>query len=648
MKLQRKQQTSTSPKRRSRTVAWMDGDLNADIWVLQRRDLSLIRFSFHEEVGNGFRLSDQSHEPLRHTMVEAIAAYASHQGFSKDFGESIYYLARGFLRLFRWLEVNGIPLTAVSSTVAMRYASHLVNTAGEQGRQAEMPEAESVDLNHRIEFAPNDDEENECGDKPNATAKRLAATSLQAALKPLIILWQFRDRLAMHLPEEPFPDGTGAVAKFFDLDDGHGEIIPLASGCHLLFGAIKLLNELGPLVISAASKETHAYPVGHFDLLNDEARRLGLNLHVVGRSSKPCDPHVHNIQTVKSEVMPHALLVVLGVLAVARQGEIKELKINSISGSAEGGHWITRRIGKNYREDRGAPVSPDVVKAVQIIESLLADRRAQLSTNALLPKRPFGNKQATRLITFTSDGLNRLARIAGVPMEKTETEQSFWHFTPKQFRTFGACLWVYQFELPVAALSAAMFHFDWTMTSYYLNDPTMRSWVDKFKRRFTLEFVEKAATGGEGFSGLQSKRLTRLVARLRVTMRLTTEDAVKRVVKAIAEDPNMVVRPNAWGYCFAARGVRQERRAQCMKAGLGRIGPDGFIVSTASSASVCCGCRFFGSSHSRVAYLRAELKRVDARTISPRLNEQAKILEMQRAVLLNKLIGELNARSESI
>lgn len=620
--------------RSARAVPWMDVDLYADTWPLRRsRDLAIIRFSFHEELGNRFRLSDPSHADLRATMVETIAAYASHHGFGKDDGDTVYYLARKFLRLFRWLEAQGNLLTAVTAAVARQYAAYLVQAATQQGHPSDMPIA-GLDVEPSGQVGLDDE-----------ACPRMAAATLQSLLLPLPLMWQFRSRLPLQLAEDPFPDGTGVVARAMGLTNRHGEIPSLESGCHLLHGAIKVLTELGPLVASDFSEERAArrYDPDTFYQVNAKAVSLGLNLVVAGRRQSGDPPKLMGLHSIVSDVLPHALMVVAGILAFARPGEVMALKEGSISGGEHGGYWLTRRIGKNYKQDRGVPVSVEVVQAVQVMELLLRDRRDLQVTDMLLPKRRIRSGVGVHLITFTSAGLNRLARIVGVPHEVVDGKSTAWHFEPKQFRMFGACCWVYRFDLPVTALSVVMFHFDWTTTSYYLREPTIRRWVEKFQRRFSLEFVEKAASGSVGFAGLQSKRLVRLVSRLRMTMHVSTSEVVKRVGRALVDDQNLVVMPNAWGYCFAPSGIRHERRSQCMKEGIGRVGSDGRIDSTASRAGVCCGCRFFGSSKSRVPYLHSELKRTEGRACSPRLNETERGLERQRAILLRNLIDELGA-----
>jgi hypothetical protein len=274
------------------------------------------------------------------------------------------------------------------------------------------------------------------------------------------------------------------------------------------------------------------------------------------------------------------------------------------------------------------------------MRELFEQRRDKLGTDNLLPKRPVGKTPTTRLIAFTSEGLDRLARIVQVPPEGDGTTSTAWHFTPKQFRALGAAAWVYRFDLPVAALSVFMHHNDWCMTGYYLQDKPTRKWVAEYQRRFSLDMVEKAASGAAGFAGLQSKRLNRLVSRLRVTLQVSVGDAAKRVARALVDDLNIIVSPNAWGYCFAVPGQRSERRAQCMRRGIGRKTPEGRIDSTASQASICCGCRFFGSSASRLPYMQRELSKTEERAHSGRTPEE-RALERDRAQVLRGVIVDV-------
>lgn len=623
----------------ARTVPWMDAHLYSNVWpLLRNRDLAVVRFSFHQELGDGFRLSDPSHAHWRETMVEAIAAYAADCGLAKRDGMAVYSLARKFVRLYKWLQATGTPLSVVDSTVAFEYAKYLVESL--EGRTASYSR-DDCDVDEQDVDDASDSESDEA-----ETSERTLITSesLRALLHPLVILWQFRTRLPTSISDDPFPDGTGAVAKALDLKKGEGELAPLASGCHLLYGAIRMLSGVGPLAAVAyrnrrsSDREARAQ---NFAALNAKISELGFDLAVVTKKhAGAAQPNHVTLESLVSDVLPHAYMVLVGTMSLARPVEVMGLKSNCISGGEHGGYWQTRRIAKGLRQDRGAPVPAIVVTATALMRELFEHRRGKLGTDHLLPKRPTEQAPSARLIAFTGAGLDRLARIVRVPPEGDGTTSTVWHFTPKQFRGLGAAAWVYRFDLPVAALSVFMFHNDWGITGYYLQDKPIRKWCAEYQRRFSLDMVEKAASGAAGFAGLQSKRLSRLVSRLRVTLQVSVGEAAKRVARALVDDLNIIVSANAWGYCFAPPGQRSERRAQCMRQGIGRKQPDGRIDSTASKASICCGCRFFGSSASRLPYMQRELSKTEERARSGRTPEE-RALERDRAQVLRGVIEDV-------
>lgn len=130
------------------------------------------------------------------------------------------------------------------------------------------------------------------------------------------------------------------------------------------------------------------------------------------------------------------------------------------------------------------------------------------------------------------------------------------------------------------------------------------------------------------------------MTRLRVSLQVSVGSAARHVARVLVDDQGVVVSPNAWGYCFAPPGPRTERRAQCMRQGIGQKTAEGRIDSTASRASTCCGCRYFGSRPSRLTYLQRELARTRERARSTR-SAQERALEQGRAQLLENLIEDL-------
>jgi hypothetical protein len=269
-----------------------------------------------------------------------------------------------------------------------------------------------------------------------------------------------------------------------------------------------MLAELGPAVaLARRARQTTDRTIRAQSLvdLNAKVAETGFDLVVVGgKHAAPAEPNHVSIESMVSDVLPHAYMVLCGSMTLARPAEVMGLECDCITGGEHGGYWQTRHIAKGLRQDRGAPVPASVVSATKLMLELFEHRRAQSSTSKLLPKRPTTTAPGTRLIAFTSDGLNRLARIVRVPPEGEGETKAFWHFTPKQFRGLGAACWVYRFDLPVAALSVFMFHNDWCITGYYLQDKPTRKWLAEHQRRFSLDMVEKAASGAAGFVGLQS------------------------------------------------------------------------------------------------------------------------------------------------
>lgn len=631
----------------------METPLSATVWKMRKgRDGGRLSLDFDQDLGAGVNLAKPASREMRTVVVETVAAYGSHMGYDMARGAEVYALLRTTFDLLRWLNTEGIHLAAVGPTEAFRYAEHCV--AERRPRRMERRLFCDASGKHLLAAkeppVPSDSADEDGADSPTS---RISAAHLFTLLKPLALLWRFRSRLPIRLPEDPFPDGLYAVAKRLKLSDGEGPLVPLASGAHLLNGATQWIETLGPLVLAAerarrtsAGYRNRAAFDDCVEQLNQAAHQLGMDIEVVAKvpDAQLRTERMVPFETVLCVVIPHAFLVVSSTYTLARPVEVMKLKTDCLDGSETTGYWQERYIAKRVRAPRNAPVPPVVVAGVELLTELYAERRVASQTNRLLPRRLTNGE--SNLIAFSSQGLNQLARIVGVPLEfDAATGRTYrWSFAPGQFRRFAACLWVYRFDLPVAALSLAMFHFNSACTRVYLRSKAFRSWVETDSRRLTLDLIEQVAAGSSEFAGLQSVRFKRYVSFLRTTMQLSSVDkAAKLAATRLTDDAGLVASPNAWGFCLAPRNVARQRHAQCMRQGIGVVGEDGKPDSTASHPGVCCACRYFLTHRQRLPYLRKALARQQSVASHKRTKPKERELASRRVIHIKEVLGNLEA-----
>ncbi|WP_156392277.1 MULTISPECIES: hypothetical protein [unclassified Roseateles] len=628
---------------------WMHSQIDDAIWIFTRApDLGRLSFSLHQDLGNGFYLDDPSHSLWRDSMNVALERVGATHGYGIRDGSTMYYHALHFVAYFRWLVQNNFDVQDVTPEVADLYAKHcskrLTIGSPEPGCPLET-EVRADDI----------DADESDGDQASNTSHETLANDASAStdrvlklLNPLIHLWEARDLLPFELGVNPFPNGAHTLAKTYgSTRQNSSPLIPLEVGAAMLRTAIVWLEQLGPLILKAQAAPCKRVKVAIYREIVRAAKIAGINFDIdyKGRERKDDSLPVLQFVTITEKLLPHAFFVVISSLTLARPGEISGLEAGCISGTEESGQWAARYIEKNYRQTRSSPVHPTIARGILLFEELYRARRLRMSSKFLLAKQ---SKRITGRVTlkaFDGPTLDLLAALANLPMATDSASNQFrWNFTPRQFRRFAAVLWANRFELPVAALSVAMFHFDFVRTSVYLANADFIEWSTAASRVLTSQIVESVAAGSMEYAGQQSERLKRLTHRLRTSMRASTEAPEKTAARIFLET-GIVAKPNAWGYCFCGSGQNHIRRARCLNEGVGAVDLDGRPNSEASSPGICSGCRFLATHKTRLPYLTDCLEKTIAVATSPSTSSEQRALAAERqknlAAVVDKLKGHL-------
>lgn len=626
-----------------KTVPWMLESPASVTWrLLNDHTGGFLEFSFNQALSEHFSLIDPSHETWRVSMVESIVRYASRRGYGEFGGGTIYYLCLSFVTLFKWLVSNGIDIRSINQGVADDYAKFIAT----HGDASLLGSLDDDDEEEEEEEEEEDTETSQAKDsgKKTTSRKRLTATTLLRYLMPLRLLWEARSLLPFSMIENPLPSGGHVLATKYGIAGQPSKLISIELGASLLKVSVDFLIQFGDLIADAyLTPSDERAPL--LRKLNQQLQDFGYKLEISNKLPKSpgAIPHIALFEVIET-FLPHCFFVLVASFTLARPGEVSTLPENCIGGKEESGYWVARYIEKNYKQTRGFPVHPYIQKAVELFERIFGDRREELRTSLLFPKRP-GNlgQKSVRHKTFDSPGLRALIDVAkGHEMLSLVLKDSTETVTPRQLRRFCANLWVHRWGLPVAGLSMAMFHFNVATTSYYLANGDFLAATTRARRKKTLEMLEGIAAGAEGFAGQQTKRLQRLIARLRSSVQTTSpQELYNVVVNHLTRELDVVAKECAWGFCLCPRGETNKRRAACFIEGVYKADADGRPDSTASGAGICCGCRFFCSERSRTPYLEEELTRAERVAASEVTPQAQRDLAKRRVIHIKTVVEDL-------
>lgn len=657
-------------------VPWMPTPLEAPIWKLSFLNKGELDLNWKVALANGFFLTDPSHSEVRQVIVTVVRKVASDLGYGPDDGANVYGLVNKFFLMVQWLEAEGTPIAAINETVAKSYATYALNNprtkawmsgkpvVGPVRRRSKASDSSAVDVtpvaaerNHGAETSEGAlqgladstdiDESTPAGsDDVEVIANRLSFSSLEQRLQPMRLIWRYRKHLTSAPATDPFPKGIASVCEELGAERHVGEVIPLRTGCQFIYGASVWVTELADLCLDAheAKRATPAfYELTAVARSRALAAGMRMDLLTATQNVRTTESGLAavSLDTAVSKIIPTCCAAVVLLYGIRRPETFYDLRINCVSGNDDTGWWLDAYIGKNYMQNRALPIPPIVAKAVEVLTRLSSPRRLAVDSDLLCLSRARADVDKPRNFRIDGKDLDFVANIIGVDPEPAILPPKAWHFQPKQFRRFGAAMWVYQFELPITALSAYMFHFERTTTHGYLTEPPFRSWISSDKRRLSLERIEAAAAGESGLAGLKAVSLQREKARLRSVMQVTSKDAAKVVALMQVDELGLIVQANAWGYCLAKARQSNLKRARCMSQGIGVKAKDGRPESSASNAGTCCSCLFFMSHKSRLPYMTSQLKKCEQIAADNNQTAEVRRLAEQRAIAIRKMIADL-------
>lgn len=313
--------------------------------------------------------------------------------------------------------------------------------------------------------------------------------------------------------------------------------------------------------------------------------------------------------------MMTACWIIIATFSARRDGEIDELRDDSLKGNLNSGWYLKFYIEKTLRRNEPIPVPPLVVSAIAVLEKISATAREITGDRRLLVRldgsgnpRPF---EAAR-------HLDDFAKHVNVPNYKGHAGlPAVWHWSPHQFRRFFAVLYFYRYEgASIEVLNHHLRHFSLEMTRIYVTqDAEGRSMWTDVAWGYNGYIARAIAAGERSYSGAAGGRVKRAAQRiadvLRRNLRIATPERVGAALALMMQKQGMVLTPKPWVDCTCPATAAAAEKAACRRAsgaGPEAQGPDfAFAGST-----ICANCPHAAMGRHKQAAADAELAHLHA------------------------------------
>ena len=281
-----------------------------------------------------------------------------------------------------------------------------------------------------------------------------------------------------------------------------------------------------------------------------------------------------------------ACLVVIAGLSARRVGEIMDLGAHCTFVDMDSHHWIRIYIEKTLRTYDQMPIPAAVHDAIECLEEISAEARAETGDDSLWQYRSKHNGRFVRLRPNTE--LNNLSRFLGEDIYKR------WKFHPHQFRRFFAMVYFWRYEPgDVAALAHHLRHFELDMTRQYVTDDGFsRIWQDvaEERQRDVLASVVDGSRWIGAPAGEQLKtRIERLQRQYRRNVQVVAAERIIEKLLRLAKKWGSACKLHAWGticVCPQKGSPDQGRHAHCK--GAQERGP----VFSQATVATCARCPY--------------------------------------------------------
>lgn len=445
------------------------------------------------------------------------------------------------------------------------------------------------------------------GRSNGADRKPLVHNPIFRQLLVLEHLWAFRREIdGDNIRFDPFETSASAEAAKHCSDTGRTPVIPHRQAMTLIDGCIRLLVDVGPVVLAlrrgldaaaATSKRDHANRRATF--LASEADAVE-SLRIRIRSRPEAD--AARIVEGATVLVVQACFTLIAALSARRHDEVATLRTNCILGG-DGSRFVFSAILKTERENQHTPVPDLVSRAVDWLTELGEPaRRASGGTRLFAWTDATAYLAGPRVRTVIPSNLEHLAEVCGVPPHEGER----WRFTARQFRRFFAILYMWRHQSPdLGALRHHLRHWDFARTRAYCTDQSLGRIFTEEQRTFTRTIVTEAMAGLRQVGGAAGTRLMSMLSRLKGKYAGVVAMEPERIATwAERISDRMVIKCNPWSYCTCPDTRRGARDANC------RSGTDADATGADlanATPETCIGCRHRMTDGIFTPFMRTEL-----------------------------------------
>jgi integrase len=208
-----------------------------------------------------------------------------------------------------------------------------------------------------------------------------------------------------------------------------------------------------------------------------------------GITRRTCSEEFVDLRTLLFTLLPAACLIVILSFTARRVAEAESLRIDSLDLDQDGA-WLSVYVQKSLRDIDRIPIPASVVKAIDILIWLSAERRDADQTSWLFQftdPREFGRNTSFR----SSLALKQFVAFIGLKAPQHDPD---WRITPHQFRRFFAIVYFYRFAFPhLSALTIFLGHYDPSATRHYCSNAVLGSYAKLISDREADELARKDA-----------------------------------------------------------------------------------------------------------------------------------------------------------
>ena len=409
--------------------------------------------------------------------------------------------------------------------------------------------------------------------------KPLTGHYIAQLVKPIEEIWAWRDDFGANIENEGlYAYGITKKARLRGAKPGHFATIPPEIAFPYLRGALQWVVTFAPIFLEGQQRQWD------LEKIRKRLAKAGLDIELTPRTMRLTPDQVNPDRFLR--LTAAACFVVIAGLSARRIGEIMDLGAHCTFVDMDGHHWIRIYIEKTLRTYEQMPIPAAVHHAIECLEEISAEARAETGDDSLWQYRSRRNGRFVRL--RPNEELNNLSRFLGQDIHKR------WKFHPHQFRRFFAMVYFWRYEPgDVAALAHHLRHFDLEMTrQYVIDDGFSRIWQDvaEERQRDVLASVVDGSRWIGGPAGEQLKaRIERLKRRYRRDVQVVASERIIEKLLRLATKWGSACKLHVWGticVCPQKGSPDQGRHAHCK--GPQERGP----VFSQATVATCARCPY--------------------------------------------------------